>query len=146
MGQDDGASAGSNGGFDQSGLDVVGRDISVDEDGNQSVLQQRVHRGRKPGSASDHLVPGPHRAIAEARRAQRGDGQQVCRRPGIAGQHEPTADKGGELRLESGVVAPCGKPKVQRGVDKVLQLWLAHDLTGDGNRRTAGHERLGNMR
>ena len=67
MRQDDSAGAGGDSRLDQGGLHVVGRDVGVDEDGNEPVLQQRVHRGREPGGAGDHLVTGSHGAITQAR-------------------------------------------------------------------------------
>src|SRR3546814_4229413 len=45
-------------GLDRVGLDIVGRDIDVDEYRNQPILQCRIYGGRKTGCDCNHLVAG----------------------------------------------------------------------------------------
>ena len=50
-------------------VEVVGRQVDVDEDGHQPVLDDRVDRGREAGGGGDDLVAGlqPARRRAWAR-------------------------------------------------------------------------------
>ena len=52
--------------FELADVDVVGRDLDVDEDGNEVVLDDRIDGGREAGGDGDDLVARLQLPVARA--------------------------------------------------------------------------------
>ncbi len=66
MGQHDCTGLRTDRGFDLGGVDVVGAEFDIDENGNCAELQDGVDRGRETGGYGDDFISGLDRALAEA--------------------------------------------------------------------------------
>jgi hypothetical protein len=138
VGEDDGASAIGERGVEVGDVDVEGRDLDVDENGNQAVLDDRVDGGRKAGGEGDDFVAGLELAVAEAFGGQRGDGEQVRRGTGVDEDGLADAGEASELALELFGEASGGEPEVERGLDEGFEFFFVKDAAGDRNEGRAG--------
>ncbi len=80
MRQDDGSSAVRNRLFQARNIEIVGRDIHIQKNGDRPVLRDRINRGGKTGRHRNHFVSRLQAALAEHRRRQRRYGQQIGNR------------------------------------------------------------------
>ncbi len=137
----DGARLGSDGGFDLVGLNVVGGNIDIDEDGNESVLHRRIDGGRKTGGDGNDLIAGAQRLLLKLGRGECGNGEQVGRRAGVGGHGPADIEKFGEFALEIGIEASGGQPEIERGIDRVADFLGAENLARGRNHAFARNER-----
>ena len=143
VGEHDGLGLGGDGGFNEAGVDVVGLHVDVDEDRDGAELHDRVHGGRETRSHANHFITFLDGALAQFRRGEGAEGDQVGRRARVDGDQVLDADELGQLTLELRVEAAGGEPAVERGFDHKLQLARADDLAGRRNHRLARGEGLG---
>ena len=119
---------GADRGLDLFGLNVVGGNLHIDEDGNEAVLHRRIDGGRKTGGHRNDLIAGTQRLVLKLGRGKGGNGEQVGRGAGVGGHSPADIEELGELALEIGIEAPGGEPEVQRGIDRVADFLWAKDL------------------
>ena len=141
VGDHDGPRAIRQGRFQPRRVHVVGRQVHVEEHGDAAVLKDRVDRGREARRHGDDLVARLEPLVAEFRRSQSGQGDEVGAGAGVDEQRIAEAEHLGELRLELAGVAAGGEPEVERGVHEMLHVVGVEDLAADGHGVHAGPER-----
>ena len=115
--------------LDARRIDVARLDLAVDEDGNQSGVDERRKRGRKRDGRRDDLVTGHERAL-ELPRRQGHDGSQVGGRSRVHQREVARAEKPLHPCLEQLTVRAHRQPEVERAVDEVDHLLRTEDATG----------------
>ena len=74
--------------------------VDVDEHGDEPVLHDRVDGRREAGGDGDDLVAGLEPPVAQPRRGQAAERQQVRRRAGVDEDRVPQPEEARELALE----------------------------------------------
>ncbi len=87
----------------------------------------------KAGGDGDDLVARLDAPLAELRRGQRHEGQQIGRGARIGQGTVLHAEKLGELPLESFGIAAGGQPEIKGGIDQVVDLSLIEHPAGIGD-------------
>lgn len=65
VGEHDGLGFGAYGGFELADVDVVGRDIDIDKDGDSAKLQDGINGGREAGGDANDFIPRLDGSCAE---------------------------------------------------------------------------------
>ncbi len=141
MGEDHQPRAGAECRFQLRDIGVVRARCNVDEYRYQSVLNQRVDRGRESCCHGDRFVAGLQSSVSERLRRQRRHREQVGRRAGVDQQRvlEPVIPGKFFLKLQS---EPAGRePEVEATIHQVLQLRFVEHPSRDGHGRLARLER-----
>ena len=113
VGQNDGPGLVGHRRLDPGRVDIVGRQVDIDEDGHKAVLDGGIDRRREAGRAGDDLVAGLQRPVPQHRRTQGRGRREVGRRAGVDGQGEPDADILRQPGLERGVEPAGRQPQVE---------------------------------
>ena len=129
-------------GFELLGIYVVGGHLNVHEHRHQAILDDGIDRGRKSGSDRDDLVAGPQPALAQLRRGQACQRQQVGGRAGVYQRRMTQAPEAREGTLEFGGIAPRCQPKVEGAIDEVDEIVVIEDAAAKRNRRGSRVKRL----
>jgi hypothetical protein len=95
--------------------------------------------GGKAGGDGDHLVARHQSAVAQPRRCQRRQRQQVGRRARVDQQRVALAGALRQRALEGGCLGAGGEPEVKAGTDELDNLLRAEHAAG---RRDAGIGRI----
>ncbi len=122
-------------------IGVVVAQPDVDEDRHQAVLDDRRDRAREAGGDRDDLVAGLEPAIAELRRGERRQRDEVRRRARVDEQGVGQAEVVGEAGLELLGVAAGRQVEVEARVDQEPHLLLAEHAAGVADRVAVGIER-----
>ena len=94
----------------------------------------------KPAATVITSSPGPQLPVAQPRRGQRAQRDEVRRRAGVDEDRVPHAEEAREVALERLRVAAGRQPELEPRVDEELQLGRVEDPPGHGDGRHARHE------
>ena len=141
VGDHDGAGADAAGRLQPGAVDVVPGQRDVDEDRDEAVLDDRVHRRREARGDRDDLVAGAETAVAQPGRGEGCQGEQVR---GRAGVHEQgVAMPGGlaQAALERLRLGARGEPEIEAGAHELDHLLLAEHAAAARDARGGRVER-----
>ncbi len=141
VGQDDRPRPGADRLLEKLRVEVVGRELDVEEDRHETVLEDRVEGRRETGRARDDLVARLQPTLAEHRRGQRRQREEVRRGARVDEERETDSHGTRDGTLELVREPPGGQPEVERGVDEMPDVVGVEDLSADRDRRLAGDER-----
>ena len=140
VGEDDSSSAFRKRGFELTDIYVIRRNLNIDEDWDERVLQDGIDRGGKSCGQGDDLVAGPQPPTAQLVRRQGGDRQQVGRGARVHQHRFAHAAELGKLTFEL-VGEPAGsQPEIECGVDQQRDFLLVENAAGNGYGGRSGHE------
>lgn len=108
-------------------IDVVLRDCHIDEDRHSAVVDNRRDRRRETGCHRDDLIPAADATLAEQRRSQRHEGQQIGRRTRVDDRDILHAEILGQVRFELLDIAARSQPEFQRTVHEIAHLFMIVD-------------------
>ena len=131
------------GGFELRYVDVVGGKLNVDKDRHQAVLNNRIDGGRKAGGNGDDFVAGLQSAVAERRRSEARERNQIGRGSGVHQRRAAHAHEGREIAFELGGKPAGGEPEIERGFHQMLQLGSIEDLPDTGTGLSPGMKGCG---
>ena len=119
--------------FQPRDVDVVLRDRHINEDGHGAVLDDRRDRRREARRDRDDFIARTHDALAEERRSQRHEGEQIRRRTRVDGERVARAEKCGQSLFELCGVASRRQPEFQGAVDEGFHLLVIVDAPRVGD-------------
>ena len=114
-------------------IDVVLRNRDIDKDRHGAVVHNRRNGRREPRSNGDDLIAAPDASLAEERRGQRHESEEIRRRAGVHDAREADTEVVRELLLECFHIAARGQPELEGAVDEILHLLMVIDAGGIGN-------------
>ena len=123
-------------------IDICRAELHIHKHGHGTVLHDRRDRGGEARRDRNHLIAAFHLSLAEKRRSQRHEGEQVCRRPRIDEHRESYAQVFGKSLLELSRPMAISEPKFQRGIDEIQHLTLVKHATRIVHARLTGDKRF----
>jgi hypothetical protein len=100
----------------------------VDEDGHESVLKDRIHRGREACRDGDDLIAAPDLPVPECRRRECGERDEVCRGSRVHEGRLPRAEGAREVALEHAGEAAGGEPEVEARIHQMPHVLCVEHL------------------
>ena len=121
-------------------VDLIRRQRDVDEDGNQSVLEDRIHRRGKSRRDGQHFIARLQLTCAQLGRGQCAQCNQICARSRVHQARRTHADKLRQPSLELLGKAPSREPPIQRRVHHRADVFRPYHLARNRNHRCPRHK------